>query len=253
MGAYEFLNQYFDKVYVLTLKRATERHAVLPKILKGLNYELFYGIDKSDLDYKTLAEKNVYDDVQSKKLNHSKKSMGLGPIACSLSHRAIYETMLKKNYNKILIFEDDVLPYNENIEQLPVAFQELPKDWELVYLGYLKHEEVTKKMKLKQKFYLPLSYLHLVKQNPKEVRNRLPQRISKHIKRSGEHLCTHAYAVTAEAAKKLIEMQTPIVFNADLLLAHAVLNEKLRAYTFDPQFFAQENFFDPSSPSYVRE
>jgi glycosyl transferase family 25 len=106
-------------------------------------------------------------------------------------------------------------------------------------------------MRLKQRIYLPLSYLKLVKFSPKEVRNRLPQKISAHINKAGEHFCTHAYAVTQAGAKKLIAMQTPVIFNADLLLSKAIMNEQIKAYTFEPQFFAQEDFFNPQTRKYI--
>lgn len=60
--------------------------------------------------------------------------------------------MIKHGWKKILILEDDVLALTESMNVLPLALQELPVEWELVYLGYLKHENVTAGLKLKTVF-----------------------------------------------------------------------------------------------------
>ncbi len=62
------------------------------------------------------------------------------------------------------------------------------------------------------------------------------------LRRAGRHLCTHAYAVTLEGARKLLAAQTPVAFNADQLLAFLVLRGRLEAFVTQPMFFDQEVF-----------
>ena len=45
---FQFLNQYFDKIFVVTIARATERQQQIKERLQGLNFEFFYGIDKQE-------------------------------------------------------------------------------------------------------------------------------------------------------------------------------------------------------------
>ena len=102
-----------------------------------------------------------------------------------------------------MILEDDVLPIAENLAELPATLDELPDNWELVYLGYLKHEHVTTGLKVKQFFYKIISAFGLMAWSHKMVTNLLPKPFSTHLKKAGFHDCTHAYALTLEGAKKL--------------------------------------------------
>ena len=56
---------------------------------------------------------------------------------------------------------------------------------------------------------------------------------------AGFHDCTHAYCITLSAAKKLLQLQTPIVFNADALLGRGVTTALLDAYISLPKIFNQ--------------
>ena len=60
------LNQYFDSIYVISLKRATERHAHIRKALAGLNYTIFWGVDNQDISIPDLEKKNIYDEQKAK-------------------------------------------------------------------------------------------------------------------------------------------------------------------------------------------
>jgi glycosyl transferase family 25 len=192
--------------------------------LAGLSYEFFFGVDKENLHMEQLIEQQIYDDKKASKLDRYGKEMITGHIACSLSHRNIYEVILRNGYDKVLIFEDDAEPLPNNLVQLPETMKELPGDWALVYLGYIKHEEVTPALKRKQALYKVLSSLGLMKWNPTMVSNLLPLAYSPHLKIAGYHDCTHAYALTASAAKALLSLQTPVAFNSDTLISYAILN-----------------------------
>jgi glycosyl transferase, family 25 len=125
-----------------------------------------------------------------------------------------------------------VLPCLSALEQLPPAMRELPEDWELVYLGYLKHEKVTFSLKAKQFFYSILSRLHLMAWTPTMVRNLFPKSYSPHLKKAGFHDCTHAYAITQAAAKKLLAAQIPVIYRADDLLSATIMKGELNACCF---------------------
>lgn len=240
-----FLESYFDRIIVISISRARERQDKIRKQLQGLNYDFLFGVDKLTLDKDELIAENVYDETAAKKYDRYGKAMLIGQVACALSHRRVYEHILYKGYKRVLIFEDDVVPLFENLEEIPSAFAELPTDWELIYLGYSKYEEVTAGMKVKQGFYKLLSHLRLMKWTPNMVRNMLPRSFSPHLKRAGFHDLLHSYAVTDEACKKLISAQTPVAFVADPLVSHLIMNDQLKAFTTIPQFFTQEQFTDP--------
>jgi glycosyl transferase, family 25 len=236
----EFLQQYFDKILVVSVPRFTDRHARVNEHLAGLPFDFFWGVDKLKLDFEKVKTDRTYDEQKAKKLQRQRKALNLGEIACSLSHRSLYKAMLENNWQKTLILEDDVLPIAESMMQLPLAINELPDNWELVYLGYLKHEKVTKALKAKQFFYKILSAFGLMTWTYKMVTNLLPKPFSTHLKKAGFHDCTHAYALTLEGAKKLQAAQIPVVYRADDLLSATVMKGELIAFVTEPKFFNQE-------------
>ena len=246
-----FLQTFFDKIFVITLDRAKDRQAQVSKQLEGLPFEFFYGTDKQQLNRGQLIKENIYNDAEAKSLNRYGKGMVLGHIACALSHRKLYEHILAKGYKRVMIFEDDVVPLTENIHQLSDAIKELPADWEMVYFGYHKYESATFKLKCRQLFYTLLSHLRLLKWSPLMVSNLLPRPFSKHLQKAGFHDLLHAYAVTDEACKVLVERQTPVVFNSDPLVSYLIVNDKLNAFSTLPQFFTQEMFIDPAQRSFI--
>lgn len=220
--------------------------------LRGLPFEFFWGTDKLNLNEDLIKTDGTYDEKRAKKLQRQGKTLNLGEVACSLSHRMVYEEMIKHNWKKVLILEDDVLPIVENLDELPAALNELPDNWELVYLGYLKHEQLTATLKTKQFFYKIISTLGLMAWSYKMVSNFLPKAYSAHLKKAGFHDCTHAYAVTLEAAKKLVAAQTPVVYRADDLLSAIIMKGELHAFITDPKFFDQEIFHNAAIASEVK-
>jgi glycosyl transferase family 25 len=246
-----FLKNYFDKIFVITIERATDRQSEVAKHLEGLPFDFFYGVDKKTLDWDTIIEEKVYDDERARQLNRYGKGMIMGHIACALSHRKLYEYILENGYKRALIFEDDVVPIAETLSQLPAVVNELPADWEMVYFGYHKYEEPTSTLKRKQLFYKVLSHLGLLKWSPLMVSNLLPKPYSKHLLKAGFHDLLHGYAVSHTACKKLVEAQTPVVFNSDPLVTYLIMNGRLNAFITRPQFFTQSMFIDPAQKSFI--
>jgi len=247
-----YLQQYFDKILIVSVPRFAERHERVKKNLEGLPFDFFWGADKLELDYDTVKTNGTYDEQRAKKMQRQGKALNLGEIACSLTHRMVYEAMVKNNWKKVLILEDDVLPIAENLIELPPALNELPANWELVYLGYLKHEKVTTALKTKQFFYKILSALGLMVWTYKMVNNLLPKPFSAHLKKAGFHDCTHAYAITLHAAEKLLAAQTPVVYRADDLLSATIMKGELNAFVTEPKFFDQEIFHNAAIVSEVK-
>lgn len=248
-----YLQQYFDKIFVVSVPRFTQRHQQVKQNLQGLSFDFFWGADKQQLDFEKIKSDGTYNEQMAKKLQRQGKALSLGEVACSLSHRMVYEEMIKNNWKKILILEDDVLPAQETLYLLPVAISELPQNWELVYLGYLKHEKVTISLKAKQIFYKIISAVGLMAWSYKMVSNLLPKPFSKHLLRAGFHDCTHAYAITFDGAKKLLAGQTPVVYRADDLLSSTIMKGELNAFITNPKFFDQQMFHDSAATSQVKE
>lgn len=247
-----FLENYFDKILVVSIPRLTDRHQQVKQRLEDLPFDFFWGADKLQLDVDRMISDGIYDEQKARKLQRQGKSLNMGEIACSLSHRMVYEAIIKNGWERVLILEDDVVPLYDDLGKLHATMLELPPDWELVYLGYLKHEKVTFGLKIKQFFYKMMSSLGLLKWNYIMVCNLLPRPYSEHLKKAGFHDCTHAYAITLEAARKLLDAQTPVKYRADDLLSVTAMKGYLKAFITKPKFFDQEIFHNIASGSEIR-
>jgi glycosyl transferase family 25 len=247
------LQHFFDKILVVSVHRFTDRHERVRERLKGLDFEFFWGADKLQLNMETVKEDGTYDESKAIELERLGKPLSSGELACALSHRNVYTAIIENGWKRVLILEDDVWPLNNNMAQLPMALKELPGQWDLLYFGYLKHEKISFDVKLKQLFYKIVSPFGLIKWNYTMAANMLPRKYSAHLKRAGFHDCTHAYAVTLEGAKKLLDAQTPVVYRADDLLSYTILKGKFTAFLTKPKFFDQEDFHLGEMNSKIKE
>jgi glycosyl transferase, family 25 len=246
-----FLQHYFDRVFVITLPRLTHRHKTVSEKLNGLHFHFFFGTDKLEIDIEKLRVDNVYNEAKAIKLQRQGKPLTAGEVACSLSHRSVYFEMIKNNWQRVLILEDDIVPVENILHLLPTAINELPKNWDLVYFGYLKNETVTFKSRVKQFFYKLITQVGLFKWNYTMVSNMLPKPFSSYLRKAGFHDCTHAYALTLDGAQKLFAAQTPVVYRADDALSHTILKGELNAFIAEPKFFEQEGFNNPHVASEI--
>lgn len=249
----EILQSYFDKVLVLTVPRFKERQQKIKQRLEGISFEFFFGADKNDLTPEYINQHYRYDKKNSLAVSYTFKPLNTGEIACSLSHRNIYQAMIDNNWNRVLVFEDDVVPDHEKLSLLYDCLKELPDNWELFYLGYLKNEKPTPGRKIKQGWYKLMAALGLSKIPVAMINNFLPINYSANLWKAGFHDCTHAYAVSLSGAKKLVAAQKPVVHRADNLLSSLVLKEELNAYASKDFLFNQEVFTDNTDRSQIRE
>lgn len=251
-GINDLLHQHFDKVLVLTVPRFRERQEKVKERLAGISFDFFYGVDKNDLDEKSIRNNYLYDKKNSLAVRQYFPPLNTGEIACSLSHRNIYQSMIDNNLKRVLVFEDDVVPDYHNMPLLFDALKELPADWELFYLGYLKNEKITTGTLLKQTWYKIMSRFGFSRMPLDMIRRRMPQPFSPALMRAGFHDCTHAYAVSLEGAKKLLKAQTPVIYRADNLLTALVLKGELNGFISKSFLFNQEIFTNKADQSFIR-
>jgi glycosyl transferase family 25 len=238
---------------VLTVHRFKERQQKVKQRLQGISFEFFFGADKNDLAPEFISQHYRYDKKNSLAVSYDFKTLNSGEIACSLSHRNIYQAMIDNNWKKVLVFEDDVVPDMDKLELVKDCVRELPEDWELFYLGYMKNEKPTFGRKIKQGWYKVMAALGMSKIPMAMIRNRLPKEYSTHLWKAGFHDCTHAYAVSLSGAKKLVEAQTPVIYRADNLLSALVLKDRIKAFASKKFLFNQEVFTDNTDQSQIRE
>jgi glycosyl transferase family 25 len=165
----------------------------------------------------------------------------------------IYEDMLQQGYHRILIFEDDALPDARRLPAIPWVLDELPPDWELLLWGWDKNGERNWRTSFKQALYHVQHALGRINWTHQLISRLYARPFSVQLKKAGFHDYTYAYAVSAAGAKKLAQMQAPIQYIADNLLAHAGAGGLLNAYIAWPAVFLHDSPLDGTKPdSYIR-
>jgi glycosyl transferase, family 25 len=240
---YTAINNYFDKIYVLTLPRLQQRAALIARQLKGLNYELFFGVDKEYTSLQGLEAQGIYNNDRYKQFYKRPPHMSLGMLCCSLGHVQMYQSIIANNYQRTLILEDDVFPLKDNLALFPAIISELPADWQVFYLGYEKNEKLGWWQQLKRLVYMTWPHHTKLHLTSSQYAHYYPRTLSTHIARAGFHDCTHAYAVTREGAQQLLQLQTPVAFNADNLLSYGISRQMIKAYIARPKLFNQLTAF----------
>lgn len=245
------LNEYFDKIYVLTIPSASLRHQLIKKELEGLDFIFFNGISKYDINIPDYIEKSIYNEELTIQNNRYDKNMNTGQIACSLGHKMIYEDIINHNYKNALILEDDSFFIEENLKFLEITLQELPADWDIFFMDYVKYENDNFFAKLKKILYKFQVLIGQLKFNYIMIDHLFSRAYSKHIKRAGYHNFSNAYAVSRNACYKLLQLQTPIQFPSDHLLAWACTNRMVNGYVSVPKLFGQYSPLDQDKASMI--
>ena len=241
--SFQYLNEYFDKIVVLTLPSLTDRIDYFKKTFEGLNYEFFYGIDKETTSLDKLKEEGLYSTKIFREFYKKPSEISTGMLCCSLGHLKIYEYIIEKGFQKTLILEDDAVPIVEELAKFPAIIKELPENWELLYLGYEKNERPGIKEKLNRFLLTNFPYHAQLKLSRQIFRHYYPVPLSANIAKAGFHDCTHAYAVTREAAGKLLQYNKPVRFHPDNLLSYLNCTGQLNGYISRHKLFNQLSAF----------
>lgn len=109
------LNQYFDKIYCINLDKRPDRWEKSKLQFDNLNIEVerFSAFEP---------------DSGSNKLRK-------GELGVLLSNLAILKEAKEKNYNSILIFEDDVEFHPQFGQLFDSFYNEVPANWDMIYFG----------------------------------------------------------------------------------------------------------------------
>lgn len=194
------MNKFVDNVYVINMDKDKQRLKEITKECKKFNikFERFTGIDASKL---TKKEKSKY--ITDYCNNYCTNSI----IGCAMSHIKIYEDIINKGYKNALILEDDIYICNDFYDVLNKAFEELPEDYDILYLGALG-------LASKEKYYDVNIILKLFKKKKKYINNNK----FKNIFVPEFPLGTHAYIISNKGCKILLKYLIKIYFHIDWLI-----------------------------------
>lgn len=131
-------------IFIIHYKKLTERKKYLDHELKSYgfhNIHWFDHIDRNNLSkeqlslYKYDPEMYLSKNAIWKEYKSIPRPLTLGEIACCLSHIEIYDYICKNNIPYALIFEDDVILYDNFYNKLVKVFSELPENFDSCYLS----------------------------------------------------------------------------------------------------------------------
>jgi len=218
------LNDYFDGVFVITLDGYEARQNSIKQNMQGLNFEFWLGTDKRELDASILQDNSHYDDGSHQQIKRTHRSMSLSEYACACSHRSIYQHMLDKNLQRVLIFEDDAVPDLQQLNYFAQRIATLPDDWKVVLFDYYgSHYEDAKGLFKRQmyRFYHHLKISNWHKVSLSLIDKMLMRTYNKHFYLAGRLSGAHAYALSLDAAKYYLDYQQPVKLQADRVFYYA--------------------------------
>lgn len=193
--------QLFDEIYVINLDKSTDRLTNVSNELKKLdfNFKRF-----SAIDGKKISNKELDIFVSSLCKTYCTPSM----IGCAMSHLKLWQLIYDLEYEKVLIFEDDIkAQYDKETtyDTIKNMMNKLPNDWDILFLGCFFCNDSALKPTLS------------------------------HLK--GFHGGMHSYVVSKRGVKKLLEHNTKIFYHIDFQLL--ITSPNLNKYYINPQLFVQ--------------
>jgi len=200
------LSDIFDDCYLIALPERKDN------ALKALSSFDVYpkNIDavwKGDLDYDGLIDENIIEPT--------KYTEKLGTVGCYLSHIKTLQTFLNSMAQTAVIFEDDIekctnkLRYQRRLTSLISELGNIPDNLDILFLGFC----------------------HIDCKNLKFVSNQ--------IVKNGHPHCTHAYVVTRNSARIILENAFPMSIPIDHLYKKLSFNKTLNTCTVFPGLFEQ--------------
>lgn len=236
--------------FVINLPKDKDRKVFMENQLQeaGFDYEIIEAYDGRG------EEANLaYDDAVALKENG--RSLSFGERGCSLSHRVIYEKIVKEHIPFALVFEDDAkIPENfKDIVEREIKRHNNVWDFllfEYVPTGgpYLKEWIEASYKRTKQN---PLFALYFLLKAPYVLLVSLYEVIERFLYRNNPTpriffrplYHASAYLLTKEGAEKLLKLTYPIRFSADRLPNQARIKSGLRLRGYVPLLVRQNKKF----------
>jgi len=246
-----FLNQYFEQIYVISIKRNAERLESFVKFNPDLKFQVFEGIDGKELfpelDHVSKFPKDFFikHDLSYERC----KQWNKGQLGCAMSNLFLQRKIVEEKIGNVLILEDDAFVLNGQYEYLKRAVKELPANWDLLYLGFnptsrWSENRFTRGI-LRVKHYLFPKVFDGMSSG--SLSNRyFSKNYSKHLNIPGVYGGTHPYALSFEGARKIVKLDSPLKYGFDTTLMHANYNKLLNSYSLKKPVIVPNSKFETS-------
>lgn len=169
------------QTYVVNLDSATTRWEAMEKQLSalGLPYTRIRAVDGRKLspeEFRRLSNRFRFFLLNARRLQPCE-------LGCALSHQRVYDRMAQDGIARALILEDDAVIDGERLAEAIKRFEGVDPELPQIYLLAARHAD-----------HIPKEGLHRIK---------------------GPASCAMAYLITASAAKRIREVNTPVFTLSD--------------------------------------
>jgi GR25 family glycosyltransferase involved in LPS biosynthesis len=199
--------------YVVNLDSDTKKWEKVTRTLTsiGIKHERFpavYGKSQSPEYIKEITYPSVYYNLKKGRAV-DQDIPSLGAIGCYLSHVGVWKKFLESGEEKCLVFEDD-LDSVSSLAEIQAFVQEVPEDWDFIFLGYQKEASLDEDV--------PLGNCYKIKSLT---------------------FMTHAYLITKRGATTLLKSAFPIFCQIDSHISYNAIRGDINAYRPVKSMFKQ--------------
>ena len=194
-------NKLLENIYFINLDESKDRLKTMNETakkhnLKFIRYPAFHG-----------KKINIDDFFKNKKIifDYQKKP---GDLGCALSHIYLWEKLIKKKHEYVLILEDDVILDDNFIELFDKYYKQVPDDWDMIHLGssWLKGKK-----------------------------------ISENILKTNNTIGSYAILYKLNTLKELIKKKVPMNNFLDLAIGSFITENNKNSYAFYPPLIKHNN------------
>jgi glycosyl transferase family 25 len=231
------LNSFFDKILVINIERNADRRKYVYENIEALTFDFFEGVDG-----RRFANQTNIEDVDNEGcLQTSGRILKMGEIGCAMSHKKVWQYIVEKGYQRTLILEDDAMFQVEHLQFISAILKDMPKDWEMIYWGYVNEAIPLFSTYLKMNYLYPFirKFLPTFHPNLETICRKYSTYHSNSFRKAGFHGGTHAYAVTLETAQKYIQLSSPIIGTSEYPLQVHSLMTNSKTFITIPAIFGQ--------------
>lgn len=152
---------YFSRIFVINLAKHKDRFKFIESQLQKSDiYDLvekFVAVDGANLDLRIIDSSVITEQARERILSGKQKTFGVdltyGSLGCALSHLLILQECCEAD-KPYLILEDDII-INDLENKLFDCIEELPKDFDLLYLGLHQLPHLNKDQSYSKNLYIP--------------------------------------------------------------------------------------------------
>lgn len=225
-----YMSYGVDQIYLINMDKDMDRLSMATKEFKkhNISFKRFSGVDGKSLDAGT--QKQYISPVCGMFCPY-------GVQGCAMSHIKVWEDVVKHGYAHVIVFEDDVVLDDDFNAKLKDHLEELPRNYDILYLGCLGIGSMETNLTTIQRLIANLFYGHKVKRS-KSPYNKIKIPICPYG--------THAYMLSNAGCRKLLKYvkRKRVTTHIDAMILDNLKN--MNHYICSEQL-AKQNFTVPST------